>query len=350
MKNLLPLGALACALLALFCAPRPAIADDTLHVVSSAPGGIEVLENVAKNAGIYKAEHLDIDKQYSGSASACAQIVATGKADVCGMSIEPIIAGYSKGLRLQVFLARSRTYDYQLAVLSDSPIHTLADFKGKTIGEPNAASNVEVTTNDMLTGAGLKKTDYSFLPVGVGGSALSALTSKKIDALATSAVELGALAAVGHVTFRIYKDPILDSLPNVGFAARPDVIAAKADVLQRFARAIVKAALLIRLNPQAAARFALMGENISSTITPEAIQNETQTLMTLQNELVGGDPTSTRIGYVPVNGVQLYCKFLFDAGLTPALVPATAIVTNQFVRYANGFDRKAWIAEVKAMK
>jgi NitT/TauT family transport system substrate-binding protein len=344
-------GVLAiCALLALLCAPRPAVADDTLHVVSSAPGGIEVLENVAKNAGIYKAEHLDVDKQYSGSASACAQIVATGKADVCAMSIEPVITGYSKGLRLQIFLARSRSYDYQVAVLSDSPIHTLSDFKGKSIGEPNAGSNVEVATNDMLTGAGLKKSDYTFIPVGVGGSALSALTSKKIDAMATSAVELGTFTAVGHVSFRIFKDPILDSLPNVGFAARPDTLAAKADVLKRFARAIVKAALLIRENPQVAARFALQGEAIGGTLTPEAIQNETQTLQSLQNELVGGDPSSTRIGFVPINGVQLYCKFMYDAGLTPALVPAAAIVTNEVVPFANDFDHKAWIAEVKAMK
>jgi hypothetical protein len=41
---------------------------------------------------------------------------------------------------------------------------------------------------------------------------------------------------------------------------------------------------------------------------------------------------------------------MYNAGLTPALVPATAVVTNQFVRYANDFDKKAWIAEVKRMR
>jgi NitT/TauT family transport system substrate-binding protein len=341
---------LACALLAALAVPRPAAADDQLNVVSSFPGGIEVIENVAKNAGLYRAEHLDINKQYSGSASACAQVVAAGKSDVCAMSIEPVIAGYSKGLRLQIFLARTRTYDYQLAVLDTSPIRTLADFKGTQIGEPNVASTVEIATNDMLEGAGLRKSDYTYVPVGVGGSALSAVTSKKVDAIATSAVELGTLEAVGHVTFRRFRDPILDSLPNVGFAARPDVIAAKADVLARFTRAIVKAALLIRENPRVAARLALEGENVTSTITPEAIENESRQLQALQSELVGGDPASTRIGQVPLNGVQLYCQFMYNAGLTPALVPATAVVTNQFVRYANDFDKKAWIAEVKQMR
>jgi NitT/TauT family transport system substrate-binding protein len=338
------------ALLGLLGASPPPAADDQLSIVSAFPGGIEVIENVAQNAGLEKAEHLQITKQYSGSASACAQLVAAGKGDVCAMSIEPIITGYSKGLRLSIFLARTRTYDYQLAVLDDSPIRTLADFKGKQIGEPNVASTVEISTNDMLQGAGVNRSDYSFIPVGVGGSALSAITSHKVDAISTSAVELATLTAVGHVKFRVFRDPLLDSLPNVGFAARPDVIAAKADVLQRFARAIVKGALLIRENPQVAARYALQSENVTTTITQEAIDKEAHQLVALQNELVGGDPASMRIGQMPVNGVQLYCQFLQNAGLTPALVPASAVITNQFIAFANNFDRKAWLAQVKALK
>jgi hypothetical protein len=53
---------------------------------------------------------------------------------------------------------------------------------------------------------------------------------------------------------------------------------------------------------------------------------------------------------MPVNGVQLYCQFMYNAGLTPALVPASAVITNQFIPFANNFDKKAWIAEVKAMR
>jgi len=44
-----------CAFVALLGSPRPAAADDTLHVVGANPGGIEVLENVAEHAGLYKA-------------------------------------------------------------------------------------------------------------------------------------------------------------------------------------------------------------------------------------------------------------------------------------------------------
>jgi NitT/TauT family transport system substrate-binding protein len=347
----LPLRTLAVsAFIALSCAPPAARADDTLHVVGANPGGIEVLENVAEHAGLYKAEHLIVDKQYAGSASGCAQIAATGKADVCSMSVEPAILGYSKGLRLQIFFSRVHEYDYLLAVLDDSPIRTLADFRGKDIGEPNIGSSTEIPGDDMLQGAGVKRSEYNYIPVGVGGAALSALTSRKVAAVADSSVEIGQLSAVGGVKFRVFRDPILDSIPNVGFAARPDVIATKGDLLARFARAIVKASLLIRMNPTVAARYALQGENVTKTIDTAALKTEAAELVALQDDLAGADPNNPRIGAMDVRGIALYCRFFADSGRTPALVPAAALVTNQFIPFANNFDRKAWIAEVKKMR
>jgi NitT/TauT family transport system substrate-binding protein len=338
------------ALLAVAALPRPAIADDTLHVVASFAGGIEVFENVAKYGGIYDAEHVKVDKSYSGSGSICVQLAATGKADVCATSIEPTILGYDKGVRLQMFLSRIHDYEFVLAVLADSPIKTLADFHGKDIGQPSIGDVSEVATNDMLQGAGLKKSDYTYVPVGVGGQALVALTSHKVDGISTSATALGTEAAVAHLKFRIFRDPLLDNIPDSGFEARPDVIAAKGDLIKRYVRAIIKAAILIRENPQVAARYALMGENVGTAITPEALKTETAELISLQSHFMGVDPFDPRLGENPVRSLELYDKFLYENGWTSTLVPAAAIVTNQFIAYGNDFDKKAWIAEVKKMR
>jgi hypothetical protein len=53
---------------------------------------------------------------------------------------------------------------------------------------------------------------------------------------------------------------------------------------------------------------------------------------------------------MPVNGMEIYTKFMAASGLTSQVVPASAIVTNQFIDFANDFDKKAFIAQVKAMK
>jgi hypothetical protein len=62
------------------------------------------------------------------------------------------------------------------------------------------------------------------------------------------------------------------------------------------------------------------------------------------------DPMNPRIGSIRPSSVALYCQFFYSAGLTSALVPASAIITNQFIATANNFDHKAWIAEVKRMR
>jgi len=232
-------------------------------------------------------------------------------------------------------------------VPDDSPIRTLADFKGQPIGEPGLASPVEVPAIDMLMGAGLKRSDIVFTPVGVEAQALAALTSHKIAALADTTAALATKSAVSGIKFRIFRDPILDSVPNNAFAARPDVIVAKADILRRYTRAIVKSAILIYENPALAARYAL--ENVGGSATPEAIRKEEAQLATFRDDIIG-DPSIARMGYTPIAGIALYCKFFNDLGLTSSLVPARDIVTNQFVAYANDFDKKAWITEVKRMR
>jgi NitT/TauT family transport system substrate-binding protein len=247
-------------------------------------------------------------------------------------------------------LSRIATYEYVLVVLNDSPVKTLADFKGTEIGEASTGSPAEVAATDMLSGAGLKRSDYTFVPVGAGAQALAALSAHKVAGNADSASAVGTEGAVSHLTFRIFKDPILDSIPDSGFLAPPQVVASKGDLLKRYARAIVKASILIRENPQVAARYTLMGESVGQAITPDALKIATAELVALRGHLMGADPMTPLLGETPLNGIALYCKRLFEMGRTTVLVPAPAVATNQFIPYANDFDKKAWIAEVKRMR
>jgi NitT/TauT family transport system substrate-binding protein len=340
----------SCLVLALAWTGRAAFADDALTVLggTTSPSFFDVEDMVAQQSGLFAAEHLSVNKQFVGSASTCIQLVSSGKGDICTSSVEPVIQGYDKGIRLQMFLNRDPRYDYVLAALASSPIHTLADFKGKVLGEVNTGSTSEISAGDMLQGAGLRKTDVSYVPIGTGPQAMAAIAAGKVDGLSFPSVELGTYTVVAHQIFHIWRDPILNDVPNVGFLTAPSTIAAKSDLLRRYARALVKAAIVIRENPTVAARDFLAGSN--QKVTPEAIQTTAQELMMLQGDLPGADPGSNRIGYMPLNGIQIYSKFLNAAGFTKTVVPASEIVTNQFIAYANDFDHKAFIAQAKAMK
>jgi NitT/TauT family transport system substrate-binding protein len=338
-----------CVLVLLVGLVRPAAADDRLTVLagSAAPGLYEALEFVALGAGFYKREHLIVDKEYAGNASTAAQLVATGKADICSVSIEPLLQGYDKGLRLQAFLSRSGRLLYVVGVLDSSPIRTLAEFKGTSIGEISPASAGTAVAQSMLAGAGLRSGDVSYITIGFGAQALDALETKRVAGVAFPYLETVPWEVVGHQKMRYFRDPILSDIPDVGFAATPATLAAKADVLRRFSRALVEASFFIRKDPEAAAK--LFVRYSGQQPTQQNLDTVTRELTLLEDDFPGADASSRSIGALPLGEINLYSRFLADHGLLDRAVPADAIITNQFIPYANDFDHRAVTALAKAM-
>jgi NitT/TauT family transport system substrate-binding protein len=329
--------------------PRPVLADDQLTVVSgSFPTAFyEVLGDVADEAGFYKEQHLDVTEQYAGAAALAVQSVGAGKGDVGAVGTEPIIQGYEKGVREVAFLSRNPHLQQVIGVLDSSPIRTLADFKGTTLGELSLGQSSEVYTAVMLAGAGLKKSDYSFAAIGNGAQAIQALTTGKVAGAAFPYPELRIYQVAANLKFRFFYEPVLKDISDVAFVATPQTIQTKADILKRFARATVEAAILVRVNPALAAKYFV--EKLGMKVTDQAIANETKLLDISQDSLPGDNPMSNTIGEVSPLGMKVLTKFMYDNGLTTIPVPVSAIMTNQFTAYANDFDHKAFIAKVKAM-
>jgi NitT/TauT family transport system substrate-binding protein len=335
------------ALLCAFAGALPAQADDALSIVAGnpAPGIFDTLELIAAGAGFYRREHLEVTKNYAANPSTAAQLVATGKADLAATNVEPILTGYEKGLRLQFIISRQLRYSYVLAVPADSPIKTLGDFKGALLGETTAGAAAEIATQSMLAGVGLRPSDYGFVPIGVGAQALSAITAKRVDGVAFPYLEVVNDSIAGNMTFRVFRHPLVKDVGNVGYCATPAAIQAKADVFRRFARAIVEAAVFVRSNPAAAAALYLRGSG--QHVTPDAIERIRRILIGLENDLPAADPLGKRIGYFDPRGVTLYSTILAQYGVIKAPLAGSLVVTNQFIPYANDFDRRAAIAFAK---
>ena len=340
---------LACAVAALALAPRPAFADDALTVIGIVPSSFfEVLHDVAEDAGFFKAEHLSVDVQYAGNPAVVIQAVAAGKGDIGSINIDGVLLGYEKGVRMVDFLSKGPHFQDVLGVPDGSPIRTLDGFRGKTIGETSIGQPGEVFTRALLAGAGLSRSDYSFAPIGIGPVALSAVMSGKVDGLVQPYPQQRIYEVTGHVKFRYFTNALLDDVPNNGFVATPATIAAKGDQLRRFARAIVEAAIVVRENPQYAAKCFIADSGVKAT--PQQMADEVRLFAISEDLLPAGNPMSKRIGESPLRAMQVYAKFMYDNGLTAQPVPVGAVVSNQFIDYANDFDHKALIAQAKAMQ
>ena len=307
-----------------------------------------MLDYVAQYGGFYKRENVEVTFQFAGNATIAAQLVASGKGDVAAETLYPLIQGYDKGVRLRAFFARSPRSQYTLAVTADSPIKTLADFKGATLGEYSAGSSVEPYVNAMLLGAGVARSDISYLPIGSGAKAILALNSKKVAGAAFPYLELLYYEASANQKYRFFFNPLLEDIGDAGYVATPATLQAKADTLKRFCRASVEAAILIRVNPRLAARYYLQGAGIK--VTDDAIDKEAQLLELAHDSLPGFNPMSRKIGNVPLLGMGVLAKFLYQSGLTSEVVPVSSVVDDEFIAYANDFDHQAVIALAKSMQ
>ena len=340
---------LACALLACASVPRPAVADDALTLVDIYPTSFyEVFPDVAEHAGLFKEEHLSVKVQYAGNPSVAVQAVAAGKADIASINSDPIVLGYEKGVRMTAFLSHSPRFQDVLGVLAAGPIHTLADLKGKVIGETSIGQPGEVFTRALLAGAGLHPGDYTLAPIGIGAQAVAALTTGRADALVQPLPQDRIYEVSAHLKLRYFFNPLLSDVSNSAWVTSPATIQAKADILRRFSRAMVKAAILIRENPRLAAKYFVADSGVK--VTDEAVADEVRLLQISQDLLPAIDPTSATIGAIPLRGVKLYTRFMYDNGLTSVVVPAEAVVTDRFIAGANDFDHRKFIAQARAMR
>jgi NitT/TauT family transport system substrate-binding protein len=328
-----------CAILLLAC--RPALADDVLSFVKDArtPPLMNALNLIAEGAGFYKDEHVKVSTVLSNGAQEALQTCSSGKGDICPIGIEPLVTRYDEGIHLKMFLARASKFGYVIAVPEASPIRTLADCKGKIIGVHSTTGPSAVfTTQSALSVAGLKPADYELVAIGMDDQALGALTSGKVAAAALPLYELVPFMVAG-TKLRILRHPTLADSANAGYAAAPSVIAARGDALGRFSRAIVKASLLVRYNPAAAARALLTADG--KPFGDADLRRKTAELTAWEDDLPAADPDNQRIGAISMTGMQAYIQLMADAGITKTAMPVSQVVTDEFIAFANGFDHKS---------
>jgi NitT/TauT family transport system substrate-binding protein len=316
----------------------PAAADDSLSVIlgGQTPPLMNALNLIAAGAGFYKDENLNVTTSIVDGTTLAAKMCAHGQADICPMGIEAGISGYPNGDELKMFLTRASKFGYVIAVLDSSPIKTLADLKGKTIGVHSITGTSPIlATQSSLATVGLKSGDYSFVAIGMEDAALNMFTSGKVQAAALPLYELIPYM-VGGLKLRIFHHATLADSANAGYLASPAVLAAKHDAIARFSRAIVKAALLVRDKPESAAR-ALLTAN-GQPFTDADVKRKVAEFAVWQDDLPAANPNSRQIGKPSVAGMQAYLKILKDAGDLKADVPVSAVVTDEFSDFANDFD------------
>ncbi|QUS40037.1 hypothetical protein RPMA_15270 [Tardiphaga alba] len=209
----------------------------------------------AKRLGYFAEEGLDVELMgFKGTGTLMPQMLAK-RVDIGYPNPDTLILSRAPGkekLPIKYFYNATRSSGWEFAVLDDSPLKSLKDLNGKTVGVGAMTFGNVPITKAAFKDLGVNAT---MVPVGVGSAAFLALTSKRIDVLNLFDAQHATLEAEGTKIRRLPQLPRYEALFSNGFVAHEDMIRDKPEVLAGFGRAIAKATVFCEANREACVKL-----------------------------------------------------------------------------------------------
>lgn len=140
---------------------------------------------IAEQLGYFSAEGLDVDIVDFEGGSRALKAVTTGSADIASGAYEHTLKLQAQGQNYQSFVLQGRAPAISLGISPRTLSHyrSAADLKGMKIGVSAPGSSTNMVVDLILSRAGLRPTDVTYLEVGTAEGALNAFRSGQIDAL-----------------------------------------------------------------------------------------------------------------------------------------------------------------------
>lgn len=297
---------------------------------------------VAEHLGYFSDEGLDVEIVVTGDSTSIVQGISSGSLEIGSTPPEPILQALTQGTESELIYNYIRQQTGSVAVLADSPIQTIADFQGATIGQASLGTSNLLLSNGILAEADLvEDVDFQHLAVGTGAAALQALVSGEVDALSLWDTEYAAFEASG-VELRYFTTAEVESLFSTTYFANPAFVADNAEAITGFGRAMAKATLFTATNPEAALRI-MYTAYPDTIVAGNSIEDQLEVdLIALERRielLTAGDPAAAgNWGEYSPESIEAWASFAYNAGIVETPVDTTDLAPNRFVEGYNDFD------------
>ncbi len=156
---------------------------------------------ISEQLGYFRAEGLEVEISDFAGGSRALQAVVGGSAEVVSGAYEHTINLQSKNQFFQAFVLQGRAPQIAVGVSTKAmPAYNgVADLRGKKIGVSAPGSSTNMVANLVLSRAGVKAADVSYIGVGTAAGALAALRSGQIDAMSNTDPVMTMLEQKGDV-------------------------------------------------------------------------------------------------------------------------------------------------------
>lgn len=326
------------SLLLTMAAAVPAVAQVTeLTVVVPNPSAINNYPlHVAVGEGYFEEEGLQVQVEAVNGSASVLQLLASGQGDIGQPGPAPVLAARVRGEDIVMVYNHFSRSVFGLVVPEESEVQTPADLKGTVIGVGTADGAEVGFTRSIMTDLGLVEgTDYEFLPIGDGGTAVAAFLNEEVDAYAAAVADAAIISSRGIPLREITPEPYLDYFGN-GWAVTRSFLEGNQEVLEGFGRALVKGT-----------RFGMDPANLEATLQHVAAGNPQESedpdfatvlLESMKDRTrpaTEGDP----IGYFPPEAwVKWQDSLVAGGSLEAPMDDLDAAYTNEFVETWNAAE------------
>jgi NitT/TauT family transport system substrate-binding protein len=311
-----------------------------------------------KDLGFFQEEKIELEIiSLQGTFPVIQQILA-GKLTTGYVGLEASIISRQPGqtpLPMKFFYNYLRSSIWEIMVLPDSPVKSIKDLKGKSVGVAGMSFGNIPVTKALLGMSNMSATDISFQTVGQGVPAFRALTTRQVDALNLWDTQHATLEAQGTALRRIPLPPGVDDVSSHGLPVLESTLKTKADLLTRFGRAWAKSTVACNANPAACVKSfwrAYPAQKPSIGTEEEKLAQNMKVLTTRLEKLTSFRPKESKqygsFSDVDWKGVM---KMQSMGGvITKTDIPLDLLYSNELAAGINKFDVEAVVQAAKAVK
>ena len=303
--------------------------------------------------GYYAAENVALEVINMSGSSQSMQALATGAVEFATINPLTFLPVVANNPRLGVTCAYEwcRSAYWEVAVKPDSPVKTIADLRGKTIGIRNNGDTGYFGARAMLTELGMDPDrDVSWISVGNGGPAGDALYRGRIDALAIWDAELARVELSGFKLRYLPNTPISDRVFGGSWGVSAAGLKADRAPYVGLFRGMAKSTIFLVNNLDLGVRmhWDLYPESKPKGISDEQAMQNTLYLLSRRAPKWFARPGAKdqRLGASSAEEWALMTQY---TGTTAKIPDPGGLWTDDLIADVNSFDRDAIAAQAKAM-
>lgn len=282
------------------------------------------------------------------------QMIATANVETSAISPTVFLPVYAKNPDIDVIFPYIwlRQPHWSVAVKPDSPITSLADLKGKTVGIRNQGDTGYFGARAMFREIGINPDkDVEWVSVGEGGPAGEAVYRGRVDAMAFWDGSFARIEIAGFPLRHLPNSPGMNKLFGNGYAVRRSDLAKRRELYVGFFRAMAKSTVFAYANTDLAIKlhWELYPESKPKGKSEAEALVEARKVMDSRKDkwFPGAWQTDKRFGGQSLEEWQAQVTF---AGLDGQVKDLSKVFTTDILDEVNKFDHKAIEAKAKAMK